>query len=67
METLMEYLPALLPLIIIEVGLALFALVHVLRHPHYRHGSKGIWIVVVILVQFLGPIAYFVFGRGEEE
>ena len=36
MDTLMEYLPALLPLILLELGLAIFALIHLIRHPQVR-------------------------------
>lgn len=66
MDVLVEYLPFLIPLIIIEWILAITALIHVLRHPHYKFGNKPFWIVVVLFVQIIGPIAYFVFGRGEE-
>lgn len=66
MKVLMENLPVLLPLIIIELALAVTALVHVLRHPHYRWGNRALWVVVVLFVQFLGPVVYFVVGRGED-
>jgi len=66
MSELQEYLPLLLPLIIVQVGLGIAALIHVLRHPHYRFGSKVLWIPVVLLLQIVGPIVYFVWGRGEE-
>lgn len=66
MDVLVEYLPFLIPLIIIEWILAITALIHVLRHPHYKFGNKPFWIVVVLFVQIIGPIIYFVFGRGEE-
>lgn len=66
MQEIMEYLPFLVPILIIELALAITALVHVLRHPNYRFGNKAIWILVVILIQIIGPVAYFVFGRGEE-
>lgn len=67
MNTAFEYLPMLLPVVVIEVILMLTALVHVLRHPHYRFGNKAVWVIVVIFVQIIGPIVYFVFGRGEGE
>lgn len=63
---MMNQLPLVLPLIILQFILAITALVHVLRHPNYRFGNKVIWILVVLFVQFIGPIFYFVFGRGEE-
>lgn len=63
---LKEYLPFLIPLIIVELALGITALVHVLRHPHYRFGNKVMWAIVVIVFQIIGPVIYFVFGRGEE-
>jgi len=63
---IIEYLPFLIPLVVAELALAIIALVHVLRHPNYKFGNKVIWIVVVLFVQFLGPVIYFVFGRGDE-
>ncbi|MFD1430272.1 PLDc N-terminal domain-containing protein [Lacticaseibacillus mingshuiensis] len=65
-ELFMEYLPFFIPLIILEVALMLTAVVHVLRHPHYRFGNKALWLAIVILFQLVGPVVYFVFGRGEK-
>ena len=67
MNAVTQYLPILLPIIIIQYTLAIVALVHVLRHPHYRFGNKVLWIILVLLVQLIGPILYFTIGRGEEE
>ncbi|WP_455544310.1 PLDc N-terminal domain-containing protein [Intestinibacter sp.] len=55
-----------LPVVILEFALAIAALIHVLRHPHYRFGNKVIWILVVLFIQIIGPIFYFIFGRGED-
>lgn len=67
MNTLFEYLPILLPVILIELILMVTALVHVLRHPNYRFGNKAVWIIIVVFIQIIGPIVYFAFGRGEDE
>ncbi len=67
MNTLFEYLPILLPVILIQLILMVTALVHVLRHPNYRFGNKVVWIVIVVFIQIIGPIIYFAFGRGEDE
>lgn len=66
MEILREYLPFLIPLIIAELGLGITALVHVLRHPNYRFGNKIMWILIVLFVSIIGPLVYFIAGRGEE-
>lgn len=65
MEEFMEYLPFLLPLIIIQFVLQIVALVHLLKHPNYRFGNKIFWIIFILLGQMIGPIVYFVFGREE--
>lgn len=67
MEQIFTYLPFLIPLIIIQLALAITALVHVVRHPRYRFGNMPVWIVVVLFIQIIGPVVYFIFGKGEEE
>ena len=66
MDKLMEYLPFLIPVFLIQLALMITALLHVLKHPQYRFGSRTMWILVVVLLQIIGPVAYFAFGRGEE-
>ncbi len=65
MDNIMEYLPFLIPLVLAQVILAVVAFVHVLKHDNYRFGTRPMWIIVVLLFQFVGPVVYFVFGRGE--
>ena len=66
MSEITNNLPLLLPVIILEFILAITALIHVIKHPNYRFGNKAIWIIVVLFIQIIGPIFYFIFGRGEE-
>lgn len=66
MSNLLEYLPFIIPLAIIEIALAVGALIHVLKHPNYRFGNKVMWIIVVLIFEFIGPIVYFTIGRGDE-
>ena len=66
MKEIMEYLPILLPIAVINIALSLTALIHVLRHKKYRFGKRALWIVLCF-VQIIGPVIYFAFGRGEEE
>lgn len=67
MEILLEYLPLFIPYVIIQYALAIGALIHVLKHPHYRFGNKIMWVFVVLLIQLIGPILYFAVGKGEEQ
>lgn len=66
MEILTKYLPFLIPIIMLQFALGITALVHVLKHPHYRFGTKTMWIFIVLCIGFIGAIVYFVFGRGED-
>lgn len=63
----LENLPLLIPVILLEVGLMVTALLHVLKHPTYRFGNKTMWILIVVFLQLIGPVVYFVFGKGENE
>ena len=64
-DILLEYAPFLVPLILLQVGLAVFSAVHVIRHPNYRFGNQIMWLLIVIFIQFIGPLVYFIAGRGE--
>lgn len=61
-----DNLPIFIPIIILELALMITALIHVLRHPHYRFGNKVLWIIIVVFIQIIGPIVYFAFGRGDD-
>jgi len=64
MDALLEMLPLLIPIFVLDAVLAVAAALHVLRHPYYRFGSKAFWLVVVIVFLLIGPVSYFVVGRG---
>ena len=64
---LREYLPLLIPLVIVQFSLLGYSLFHIFRHKSYKHGNRAIWLVVVLVgMNFIGPILYFIFGREEE-
>jgi Phospholipase_D-nuclease N-terminal len=59
-----QILLLLLPIIVIEVGLLLFALRDLLRpERRVRGDSKLMWGIIVVVFGFVGPILYFVIGR----
>ena len=57
----------LLPVILIELGLIVFALRDLLRpERHVRGASKLMWGLIIVFISLLGPIVYFVVGREPE-
>lgn len=65
LEFFMTYWPFLVPLILLQLGLGIFSAVHVVKHPSYRFGNTAMWLVIVLFLQFVGPLIYFTIGRGE--
>ncbi len=66
LDTLVEYLPFLIPLIILQYGLAIYAIVHIIKHPNYKFGNQVMWIIISLFLSFIGPILYFMFGKGDD-
>jgi hypothetical protein len=54
----------LLPVVVIQLGLMVIALVDLLKRERTR-GPKWVWLLVVVFVNIFGPIAYLLFGREE--
>ena len=66
MEHLMEFLPFLIPLVIVQFGLLGYTLYHILTHKTYKRGSRALWLIVVlVLMNYVGPILYFVLGKED--
>ena len=65
MEELIEFLPFLIPLALAQFGLMGFAVYHILTHEKYKRGTRPMWLVLAILVNFIGPILYFTIGRED--
>jgi hypothetical protein len=61
------YLPLLIPLAVIQLGLMIAAIIHILTHDSYRIGNRVGWILVSVLVNTIGPVLYFVLGRDDSE
>ena len=66
-QQIIDFLPILIPLSIIQVGLMVVALIHILRHNTYKVGNRVLWIVLVLLLNIIGPVLYFCIGRSDEE
>lgn len=61
---IMDILPVILPFIAIGLFLVVFALWDLYRHRKSRENVL-IWTIVILFVNTLGAILYFVVGRKE--
>lgn len=61
-----EFLPFLIPLVIVEFALLGYTLWHILTHKNYKHGSRAMWLIIAIVgMNYVGPILYFIFGKED--
>ena len=66
METIVQMLPYMVPLIILEVVLLVVALVDLAKRKHVTGGNKIIWVLVTVCIHIIGPVIYLIAGRKEE-
>ena len=61
-----QILALLAPIIVIQLGLMIAALLD-LEHEErrVRGGSKIVWVLIIVFLNVIGPIVYFLAGREE--
>jgi hypothetical protein len=58
-------IPYLIPILVLQLGLVIFALYDLSRRERVN-GPKWVWALVILLGQLVGPILYFTIGRRDE-
>lgn len=59
-------LALIVPILLIQLGLLVWALYDLTRPDRRVKGdSKVVWALVIIFINIIGPILYFVVGREE--
>lgn len=64
MESVQEWIPLLAPILLIEIALMIVALVDLARRERTK-GPKWVWVLVIIFINLIGPVLYFLFSRDE--
>ncbi|TYV75123.1 negative regulator of sigma-Y activity [Listeria monocytogenes] len=55
----------IIPVILLYLALLLTAIIDLTKNWNTRK-NPIIWLIVIIVINIFGPIAYFIFGRKEE-
>jgi hypothetical protein len=59
-------IPILIPIFVIQIGLLIAALYDLTRPTRgVKGGSKVVWALVIIFINLIGPILYFLVGRED--
>jgi hypothetical protein len=65
-DILRQYLPLLIPVLIIQIILLIVGLLDLFKPTTVTRGPRWVWALVIIFINIIGPIVYFVVGRKEE-
>ena len=64
MEQIRQFLPFLIPILILQLVLLVVALLDLARRERTR-GPKWVWVLVIIFINIIGPILYLMLCRDE--
>lgn len=64
-DQLIKLLPLLIPLFVLQLALMIAALVDLIKREKTK-GPKWMWVIIIVFINMIGPIIYFVVGREEE-
>jgi hypothetical protein len=66
-ENISDYLPILIPLILLQLILIVLAVRDILKQEQFKFGSRIPWLFIACFVSLIGPILYFAFGKGDQQ
>ncbi|MEW3594506.1 PLD nuclease N-terminal domain-containing protein [Enterococcus entomosocium] len=66
-ENISDYLPILIPLILLQLILIVLAVRDILKQEQFKFGSRILWLFIACFVSLIGPILYFAFGKGDRQ
>ncbi len=64
MESITRFLPLIIPILLIQLGLMVFCLIDLSRRERTK-GPKWLWAVIIIFGELIGPVIYLLVGREE--
>jgi len=63
LDGLREFVPLLIPILLIQLGLMIAALLDLSKRATTTRAPKWLWVVIIVAFNFIGPIAYFFLER----
>lgn len=65
LDFVIRMLPVIIPIGLIELGLMIGALVHLLRRGKAKYLPVWGWVLIIIFIEIIGPTVYFIIGRED--
>ncbi len=63
---ILEFLPYLIPILVIEYGLLIFAIVQLVKNE-VRYLPKWGWALIIVFINLIGPIVFLLAGKKKDE
>jgi hypothetical protein len=63
MDLIIRLLPILIPLFVVQIILAVTAVVNLIRKRNPMN-EKVLWLLLILLVNLIGPVIYFAVGAN---
>lgn len=64
MDNLGDLIPFLIPIVLLQIGLIVIALRDLIGRER-TNGPKWAWVLVIVVINLIGPILYLLLGREE--
>ena len=64
MEFINPYLPLLIPILLVQLGLMAYCLVDLSKRERVK-GPKWLWVILIIFGELIGPVVYLIIGRED--
>ena len=61
-----EMILIITPLLVINLIFVIIALIDLAKRQKVLWNNKVLWVLLIVFVQYLGWICYFLFGRKDE-
>lgn len=65
-QDVLEILKIAWPIIIIQLALAAWAIIDIVKKKKTKNLSPLVWVLIALFLNTVGPILYFLLGRVEE-
>jgi hypothetical protein len=59
-----EFMPLMIPILVLKLAFMIAALVDLAKRERTR-GPRWMWVLIILVGEFLGSILYFIVGREE--
>jgi uncharacterized membrane protein len=67
MEYTKEFYLAVIPFVLINLGLVIWCFADWNKRKKFKYLNKNVWLILVAFVQIIGPVLYLTLARDEND